>query len=57
MNSQLSAKEGKQDPSPATVIEQPEAAQAEDEATMEDGMVDIASILGAPTVTVVWSTL
>jgi hypothetical protein len=39
------------------VPEQPEEAHEEDEATTEAGIVDIASILGAPTVTVVWSTL
>jgi hypothetical protein len=38
-------------------MEQPEEAQEEDEAGREDGIVDIASILGAPTVTVVRSTL
>jgi hypothetical protein len=38
------------------VPEQPEA-QAEDEATAEAGTLDISSILGAPTVTVVRSTL
>jgi hypothetical protein len=30
---------------------------AEEEASAEAGLVDIASILGAPTVTVVWSSL
>jgi hypothetical protein len=39
------------------VLEQPEEAQAEDEATAEAGIVDIGSILGAPTVTIVRSTL
>jgi hypothetical protein len=38
-------------------MEQPDEAQAEDEATTEAGIVDIASILGAPTVTIVRSTL
>jgi hypothetical protein len=33
------------------------AAQAEEEAPAEAGLVDIASILGAPTVTVVQSSL
>jgi hypothetical protein len=32
-------------------------AQAEEEAPAEAGLVDIASILGAPTVTIVWSSL
>jgi hypothetical protein len=56
-NSQMSAKERRSNPSPAMVPEQPEEAHEEDEATTEAGIVDIASILGAPTVTVVWSTL
>jgi predicted secreted protein len=41
----------------ATAAEEPAAAQAEEEAPAEAGLVDIASILGAPTVTVVWSSL
>jgi hypothetical protein len=56
-NLQMSAEGRRSNPSPATVTEQPEEAQAEDEATAEAGIVDIASILGAPTVTVVRSTL
>jgi hypothetical protein len=56
-NSQTSTEERRPDPSLATVAEQPEEAQAEDEATTEAGIVDIASILGAPTVTIVRSTL
>jgi hypothetical protein len=39
------------------VMEQPEEAQAENEAATKARIVDIASILGAPTVTVVQSTL
>jgi hypothetical protein len=38
-------------------MEQPEEAPTEDEAVTEAGIVDIASILGAPTMTVVRSTL
>jgi hypothetical protein len=38
-------------------MEQPEEAQAEDEAAAKAGIVDIAIILGAQTVTVVQSTL
>jgi hypothetical protein len=38
-------------------MEQPEEAEAEDEAATEARIVDIVSILGAPTVTVVRSTL
>jgi hypothetical protein len=56
-NSQASTEERRPDPSPATGEEQPKEAQAEDEATAEAGIVDIASILGALTVTIVQSTL
>jgi hypothetical protein len=52
-----SAEERRPDPSPATRVEQPEEAQVEDEATADAGIVDIASILGAPTVTVVRSNM
>jgi hypothetical protein len=37
--------------------DEPATAQAEEEAPAEAGLVDIASILGAPTVTVVRSSL
>jgi hypothetical protein len=37
--------------------EEPAATQAEEEALVEAGLVDIASILGAPTVTIVRSSL
>jgi hypothetical protein len=37
--------------------EEPIAAQAEEEAPAEAGLVYIASILGTPTVTIVWSSL
>jgi hypothetical protein len=40
-----------------TAAEEPTADQAEEEAPAEAGLVDIASILGAPTVTVVRSSL
>jgi hypothetical protein len=56
-NSQASAGEGRQNPSPAAVMEQPKEAQTENEAAAEAGIVDIDSILGAPTMTVVRSTL
>jgi hypothetical protein len=56
-NLQASAGERRQNPSLATVMEQPEEAQAEDEVATEAGIVDIASILGAPTMNVVRSTL
>jgi hypothetical protein len=39
------------------VAEEPTAAEAQEEALAEAGLVDIASILGAPTVTVVRSSL
>jgi hypothetical protein len=39
------------------VVEAPTATEAEEEAPAEAGLVDIASILGAPTVTVVRSSL
>jgi hypothetical protein len=46
-NSQVSAGERRQNPSPTAVMEQPEETQVEDEATTEAAIVDIASILGA----------
>jgi predicted secreted protein len=39
------------------VAEEPTATEAQEEAPAEAGLVDIASILGAPTVTVVRSSL
>jgi hypothetical protein len=45
------------EPSATAGAEEPAAAQAEEEAPAEAGLVDIASILGAPTVTVVRSSL
>jgi hypothetical protein len=39
------------------VAEEPTATKAQEEAPAEAGLVDIASILGAPTVTVVQSSL
>jgi predicted secreted protein len=43
--------------SATTRAEEPVAAQIEEEAPVEAGLVDIASILGTPTVTVVRSSL
>jgi predicted secreted protein len=43
--------------SATTGAEEPVAAQTEEEAPAEAGLVDIASILGAPIVTVVRSSL
>jgi predicted secreted protein len=51
------AEESRPEPSTATGAREPVAAQAEEEAPVEAGLVDIASILGAPTVTVVQSSL
>jgi alpha-D-ribose 1-methylphosphonate 5-triphosphate diphosphatase PhnM len=39
------------------VAEEPTATEAQEEASAEAGLVNIASILGAPTVTVVRSSL
>jgi hypothetical protein len=48
--------EGSTEPA-AAVAEEPAATEAQEEAPAEAGLVDIASILGAPTVTVVRSSL
>jgi hypothetical protein len=42
---------------PTAVAEEAVAAAAQEEASAEGGLVDIASILGAPTVTIVRSNL
>jgi hypothetical protein len=47
---------GRTDPAVA-IAEEPTATEAEEDAPAEAGLVDIASILGAPTVTVVRSSL
>jgi hypothetical protein len=44
-------------PPAAVATEEATAAEAQEEALAEAGLVDIASILGAPTVTIVWSSL
>jgi hypothetical protein len=44
---------GAQEEAPAEAV----AVEAQEEALAEAGLVDITSILGAPTVTVVWSSL
>jgi predicted secreted protein len=54
---QAPAMESRPETSATTGAEEPVAAQAEEEAPAEAGLVDIASILGAPTVTVVRSSL
>jgi hypothetical protein len=48
--------ESRPEPSATTGAEEPVAAQAEEEVPAEAGLVDIASILGTPTVTVVQSS-
>jgi predicted secreted protein len=47
----------KTEPAATTTAEEPAVTQAEEEAPAEAGLVNIASILGAPTVTVVRSSL
>jgi predicted secreted protein len=54
---QAPAVESRTKPSMTAGAEEPAAAQAEEEAPAEAGLVDIASILGAPTVNVVRSSL
>jgi hypothetical protein len=54
---QAPAVENQPKPSTTAGVEGPAAEQAEEEAPAEAGLVDIASILGAPTVTVVRSSL
>jgi hypothetical protein len=49
--------EGRTEPAAAAAAEEPAATEAEEEVPAEAGLVDIASILGAPTVTVVRSSL
>jgi hypothetical protein len=49
--------EGRTEPVAAAAVEEPAATEAEEEAPAEAKIVDITSILGAPTVTVVWSSL
>jgi hypothetical protein len=54
---QAPAVESRPEPSATSGAEEPAAAQAEEEAPTEAVLVDISSILGAPTVTVVRSSL
>jgi hypothetical protein len=54
---QASVAEGRTELAAAAAAEEPAATEAEEEAPAEAGLVDIASILGAPTVTVVQSSL
>jgi predicted secreted protein len=41
----------------AVAAEEAAAVEAQEEVPAESGLVDIASILGAPAVTIVWSSL
>jgi hypothetical protein len=54
---QASVVENRTEPATTPAAEELAATQAEEEAHAEAGLVDIASILGAPTVTVVRSSL
>jgi hypothetical protein len=54
---QAPSMENQPEPSVTAGTEEPTAAQAEEEVPAEAGLVDIASILGAPTMTVVRSSL
>jgi predicted secreted protein len=56
MERQPPSTQGSTEPA-AAATEEVVAAEAQEEAPTEAGLVDIASILGAPTVTVVWSSL
>jgi hypothetical protein len=49
--------ESRTEPAVTAAAEEPALTQAEEEAAAEVGLVDITSILGAPTVTVVRSSL
>jgi hypothetical protein len=55
--SQVPVAEDRTEPTAAAATEEPAATEAEEEAPAEAGLVDIASILGAPTVIVVQSSL
>jgi hypothetical protein len=49
--------ESRTEPAATPTAEEPATTETEEEAPAEAGLVDIASILGAPTVTVVQSIL
>jgi hypothetical protein len=53
---QVPAEKSRPEPGATTGAEEPVAVEAEEEAPAEVGLADIASILGAPTVTVVRSS-
>jgi hypothetical protein len=54
---QVPAVESRPEPSATTGAEELVAAQAKEEAPAEAGLIDIASLLGAPTVTIFRSSL
>jgi hypothetical protein len=54
---QVPVAESRTEPAAAPAAEELAATEAEEEAPAEAGLVDITSILGAPTVTVVRSSL
>jgi hypothetical protein len=54
---QAQVAEGRTEPAATPAVGEPAATEAEEEAPAEAGLVDIANILGAPTVTVVRSIL
>jgi predicted secreted protein len=54
---QVPVAEDRTEPAAAAATEEPVATEAEEEAPAEAGLVDIASILGAPTATIVRSSL
>jgi hypothetical protein len=57
MERQPPAAQGSTEPAAAAAVEETEAAEVQEEAPAEGGLVDITSILGTPTVTVVRSSL
>jgi hypothetical protein len=57
MEHQPPAAQGITEPAAAAAAEETAAAEVQEEAPAEGGLVDIASILGTPTVTVVRSSL
>jgi hypothetical protein len=56
MERQPPAAQGSTEPA-AAAMKEAAATEAQEEVPAEAGLVDITSILGAPTVTVVWSSL
>jgi hypothetical protein len=57
VESQAPVVESRMEPTVTTAAEEPAATQVEEEVPAEAGLVNIASIIGAPTVTVVRSSL